>query len=76
MTDVVKVVKTYPTEVWYEKDFLGTVHIKMQHEGCHEHTIVQVHYDYAYTSNASQHKLTKEIGRLLGEEAIQERVRN
>lgn len=76
MTDVVKVVKIYPTKIWYERDFAGTVHIKMQRQDCHEHTIVKIQYDYAYCSNATQHKLAKEIGRLLGEEAIQERVRN
>jgi hypothetical protein len=69
----VKVVKIYPTEIWYEKDLMGTVHIKMQHEGMHEHTMVLLQYNYAYTSNAHQHELTKKIGKLLGEEDIQQR---
>jgi hypothetical protein len=30
---VVKVEKILPTAMWVEKDILGTVHIKMQHEG-------------------------------------------
>ena len=68
-----EIVKIYPTEIWYEKDFFGTVHIKMQHEGMHPFTIVQIHYDYAYTSNAHQWDMAKKIGKLLGVEDIQQR---
>ena len=62
-----------PTEVWYEKDFFGTVHIKMQHQGMDAFTFVQMHYDYAYTSNGHQHSMVKEIGKLLGVEDIAQR---
>lgn len=64
---VVKVVKIFPRKVWVEKDFFGTVHIKMQHEGAHEFDFIQINYDYAYTSNGHQAELTKQILALLGE---------
>lgn len=65
----------YPTEVWFEKDFFGTVHVKMQHmaPGVQPFTFVQIHYDYAYTSNSHQRDMVKQIGQLLGVEDIQER---
>lgn len=65
----------YPTEVWYEKDFLGTVHVRMQHmaPGMEPFTFIQMHYDYAYTSNGHQYQMVKEIGKLLGQEDIQQR---
>ena len=67
------VVEILPTEVWYEKDFFGTVHVKLQHRGMEPFTFVQLHYDYAYTSNGHQHTIVKEIGKLLGIEDIQQR---
>ena len=67
------IVEILPTEVWYEKDFLGTVHVKMQHQGMHPFTIIQMHYDYAYTSNGHQATMVKEIGKLLGVEDIPQR---
>lgn len=66
MIDVVKVVKISPTRIWSEKDIMGTVHIKMQHEGCEEFNFIQIHYDYAYTSNGHQAELTKRILEILG----------
>jgi hypothetical protein len=65
------IVEILPTEVWYEKDFFGTVHVKMQHQGMEPFTFIQMHYDYAYTSNGHQHDMVKKIGQLLGVEDIQ-----
>lgn len=64
--DEVKIVEILPTKVWAEKDFLGTVHIKMQHQDMPEFDFIQIQYDYAYTSNSHQAKLTEEILKLLG----------
>ena len=62
----VELVEVLPTKVWFEKDFAGTVHIKMQHQGMPEFDFIQIQYDYAYTSNGHQHNLTQEILKLLG----------
>jgi hypothetical protein len=64
-----EIVKIFPTKIWAEKDIMGTVHIKMQHEGCEEFDFIQMQYDYRYTSNKHQAILTKEILELLGVEA-------
>jgi hypothetical protein len=65
--EVVEIVKVFDKRVWVEKDFMGTVHIKMQHEGMPEpFDFIQIQYDYAYTSNGHQANLTKEIMKLLG----------
>ena len=64
----VEIVKILPTKIWHEKDMLGTVHIKMQHEGMPEFDFIQIQYDYAYTSNAHQHQLTEKILKLIGVE--------
>lgn len=66
MIDVVEVVKVFERRVWSEKDIMGTVHIKMQHEGCEPFDFIQIQYDYAHTSNAHQAWLTEEILKLLG----------
>ena len=66
MVDEVKIVKVFPKRIWAEKDFMGTVHIKSQHEGCAEFDFIQIQYDYAHTSNAHQAWLTEQILRLLG----------
>lgn len=71
--DQATVVEILPTEVWYEKDLFGTVHIKMQHQGMEPFIFIQMNYDYAYTSNGHQHHMVKEIGKLLGQENIQQR---
>lgn len=62
----VQLVEILPTKVWAEKDFLGTVHIKMQHQGMDEFDFVQIQYNYAYTSNSHQAQLTEQILKLLG----------
>ena len=62
----VKIVEILPTKIWAEKDFLGTVHIKMQHQGMDEFDFIQMQYNYAYTSNGHQHDLTQQILKLLG----------
>ena len=62
----VEIVKIYPTEFWYEKDMMGTISVKMQHQTMHEFTLIQINYDYAYTSNAHQEVLLKDICKLLG----------
>ena len=63
---VATIVKVYPTRVWSEKDIMGTVHIKMQHEGCEPFDFIQIQYDYAYTHNSHQAYLTEQILKLLG----------
>ncbi len=73
--ETAEIVHIYPTEVWFEKDFFGTIHIKMQHmaPGTTPFTFVTLNYDYAYTSNSHQREMAKQIGKLLGQEDIQER---
>jgi hypothetical protein len=45
----------------------------MQHQGDDEpFTFVQIHYDYAYTSNSHQWRITQEILKLLGVEENKE----
>lgn len=68
-----QVVDILPTEVWYEKDFFGTIRVYMRHRGTSEFEFIQIHYDYRYTDNAHQLMLIKEIGKLLGIEDIPER---
>jgi len=63
----VKVVKILPTAMWVEKDILGTVHIKMQHEGeAKPFDFIQIQYNWLYTSNGHQHELTEKIMALFG----------
>jgi hypothetical protein len=62
----VEIVEILPTKIWAEKDFLGTVHIKMQHQGMDEFDFIQLQYNYAYTDNGHQARLTEEILKLLG----------
>lgn len=62
----VQIVKIYPTEYWYEKDMMGTITLKAQHEGMHECTLVQIPYDYAYTSNAGQWALLQHLCKYFG----------
>lgn len=62
----VELVKVYPTRVWVEKDFAGTVHIKMQHQGDKEFDFIQIGYDYRYTHNSHQAWLAEQIVKLLG----------
>ncbi len=62
----VTIVEILPTKIWQEKDVWGTVHIKMQHHGMDPFTLVNINYNYAYTSNAHQHHLAEEIIKLLG----------
>jgi NAD-dependent SIR2 family protein deacetylase len=73
--ETAEIVHVYPTEVWFEKDFFGTVHIKMQHMAPDTvpFTFVTINYDYAYTSNSHQRDFAKKIGELLGQPDIQER---
>jgi len=65
----------YPTEVWFEKDFLGTVHVMIQHmaPGMEPFEFISIAYNYAYTSNGHQRDMVKKIGQLMGVEDIQER---
>ena len=68
-----ELVEIYPCKIWAEKDIFGTVHIKMQHQGDDEpFTFVQINYDYAYTSNSHQRRMTQEILKLLGVEENKE----
>lgn len=62
----VELVKIVPKKIWAEKDFFGTVHIKMQNEGDEPFDFIQINYDWAHTDNSHQHFLTQEILKLLG----------
>ena len=64
--ETAEVVKILPTKIWSEKDFLGTVHIYMQHEGLEKFEFITMAYDWRYTSNSHQHEMTKAILKLLG----------
>ena len=62
-----KIVKVFERRIWAEKDFFGTVSIKMQHESDKEpFTLVQIHYDHRYTSNGHQHDIAQRILEMLG----------
>lgn len=62
-----QLVEILPTKIWAEKDFAGTVHIKMQHQGLDEaFDFIQIQYAYGYTDNAHQARLTEAILKLLG----------
>ena len=52
---------------------MGTVHVKIQHQDMEPFTFIQMHYNYAYTSNGHQHDMVKRIGQLLGVEDIPQR---
>ena len=71
-----ELVHIYPTEVWFEKDFLGTIHVMIQHMAPDEKPFefISIAYNYAYTSNSHQRDLVKKIGQLLGVEDIPERA--
>jgi hypothetical protein len=71
--DQATIVEILPTEIWYEKDFFGTLYVKMQHRGMEPFIFIQMHYDHMYTSNGHQHTMIKEIGKLLGVDDIQQR---
>ncbi len=62
------IVEILPTRVWSEKDIMGTVHIKMQHQGEEEFDFIQIQYNWLYTSNGHQHALTLKLLELLGGE--------
>ena len=62
----VSIVSVLPTKLWAEKDFFGTVKIMRQHEGEKPFCFVEIHYNYAHTSNAHQHELAQQIMALLG----------
>jgi hypothetical protein len=61
-----KVLKVYPTKVWAEKNFFGTVEIKMQHEGDKPFTFIEMHYNHRYTSNGHQAAVTQHLLKILG----------
>lgn len=62
----VEIVEILPTKVWIETDMCGSQHIMIQHEGMNKFQWMTVNYDYAYTSNATNHtiieKLLKDLG--------------
>jgi hypothetical protein len=64
--ETAEIVKILPTKIWYEKDFVGTVHVYMQHEGLEKFEFITIAYDWRYTSNGHQYQLTQEILKLLG----------
>ena len=65
-----KIEKIYPLHIWVERDFCGSNHIMMQHEGFGEpFCYAQLHYSYAYTSNSTIHTMTEKFMELLGVEA-------
>lgn len=67
--ETVTIARVLPTKLWAEKNFFGTVKIMRQHEGDKPFCFVEIHYDYAHTSNAHQRELTQQILALLGGEA-------
>ena len=65
-----KIEKIYQLHIWVERDFCGSNHIMMQHEGFGEpFCYAQLHYSYAYTSNSTIHTMTEKFMELLGVEA-------
>ncbi len=62
----VTLVEVFQKKTWWEKDLMGTVHIKQQHEGCEPFDFIQIHYDHAYTSNGHQYELTRKVLAALG----------
>lgn len=68
-----EIVEILPTEIWYEKDFFGTVHVYMQHHGLEPFDFIQIQYDHRYTYNGHQFALVKAIGELLGVTDIPQR---
>ena len=76
MTDRRNVLNIIPTDVWYEKDIYGTIHVYMQHQGHDPFDFIQINYDYRYTSNGHQHALVKAIGKLIDVEDIPQRNRD
>ena len=63
---VATLVEVLPTKVWADKDVMGTVSIWRQHDGEKPFRFIQIHYDYAHTSNARQHDLAQRILDMLG----------
>jgi hypothetical protein len=50
-----EIAEILPTKILAEKDFVGTVQIKMQHQGHAEpFTFIPMHYDYRYTSTGQR----------------------
>ena len=68
-----QVVDILPTDYWYEKDIMGTITVKAQHQGLHEFTLVEIPYDYAYTSNSGQLNLLQKLCEFYGFENLKQR---
>lgn len=59
-----------PVKVWIEKDMMGTVHIKRQHEGGPAFDFIQIQYSHMHTCNAHQHGLAEQIVAILSGAAL------
>ena len=67
MMKTAKIEKIYKLNIWVEKDFCGSNHIMMQHEGFGEPFLyASLHFSYAYTSNSTIHLMTEQFMELLG----------
>lgn len=72
----VKVVEISPTRIWIESDILGARHVVAQHQGAEPFTVVSIHYNYRYTSNAGTLRLAKDLALQFGAtEPVEERMR-
>ena len=63
---VVQIVEILPTKVWIESDMLGSRFVVAQHQGQLAFTYAAFHYDYAYTDNATTHRLAEQLAKSLG----------
>jgi len=63
---VVEIVEMHAPKVFVEKDFMGTVHIKMQYKDSEPFDFIQIQYHHHFTCNSHQKRLTDEILKLLG----------
>jgi hypothetical protein len=63
---VATLVEVLPTKLWVDKDWMGTVSIWRQHEGDKPFKFIEIHYNYAHTSNSHQHALAQQILEMLG----------
>lgn len=64
----VEIVEMHAPKVFVEKDFMGTVHIKMQYKNDEPFDFIQIQYDHRFTHNSHQKQLTDQILKLLGVE--------
>lgn len=72
------IVKTYPTKVWIESDFMGDRHVMMQHQAPDEEPFCYAtfHYHHHYTCNSMTMRAATKLALDLGAtEPVEERHR-